>query len=322
MNQKTLTIPLRPWVGDRSGPLNDTSVRILHWKGIRFELDSPKFVLDEVTMIGATERRRIIKLKVDSSLLNAILTHEPRPLAHYPVRRAQRRIGPSFNLMMITTDHKVLLLERSQSFHFRKVMKDLRINKINLNVLGSLYTPELKKLGETFFDFLPPPQLSNLRVARTYTLGPGGPKINLPPSAEGYIEGRVNERTVYIFPGGHSSLNETVILTLIRELQEETSINITIQDLKFNTSYFFNVLIYDCMVERSFNNYVFPVKVNMSSQDLSRRFKETRHTRNPSFVDIGGYTLGSSGPKINLPPSAEEYDLFEAFMQVQRFMLL
>lgn len=212
---------------------------------------------------GTNEKRQIAKVAVNSSVLKSIFS-------------SVCTCTTSFNLMIITTDTKVLLLERTQSFHFPRVVRDLKLNRISMNLLTSLYTSELEKIRQLFFDFLPP-----------------------------LINYGVTEKIVHVFPGGHSMRNEPISKTLIRELQEETSIDINIQDLRFNKSCIFNVLIYDCIINRYFNNFIFPVKINMSSEDIHLQFKETKHTRNPTFVDI-----------------SQCKTLFDAFLQVQRFMIL
>jgi hypothetical protein len=220
---------------------------------------------DEKNIIisGIYERRYIHKIKIDTTILKEIFNS-------YNYERKY-----SFNLMMITSDHKVLLLQRTQSFHFPKVVKDLKLNKINFNLLDSLYTSELEKIGQLFFNFMPT------------------------------FEHKNRSNFVHIFPGGHSNYNEKVILTLLREFEEETSIKIDITKLRFNQSFIFKVLIFDIAVKRTFKNFVFPVKVDMSSQEILQKFKETKHTRNPTFIDIN--TCNS---------------LFDAFVQVQKFMLL
>lgn len=211
---------------------------------------------------GAKEARYISKVKVDSTILSNFLNATPK------------RSKPSFNLMMITLDHKVLLLQRSQSFHFSKVIKDLKINKINLDLLESLYSTEVEKIRRLFFDFFPP------------------------------LISKEKEPIIHIFPGGHSNHKETVCQTLLRELFEETTINIKVDDLRFNQVYIFKVFIYDLMVKKIFKNFVFPVKVNLSSCDICKNFKETKHTKQPTFIDIGGQSL------------------FDAFVKVQEFMLI
>ena len=185
---------------------------------------------------------------------------------------------PSFSLMMITADHKVLLLQRDQSFHFNKVVKDLKINKINLTLIGSLYTSELEKLRQLFFDFI---DAKDLKTQNNH------------------------KKPIHIFPGGQSSQNESVLLTLLRELREETTLNININDLYFNQSYIFNVLIYDLVVKKYFNNFIFPVKVNITSQDIIKKINGNKYVQNPIFIDIGQCS-----------------SLFTAFLQVQKFMLM
>jgi 8-oxo-dGTP pyrophosphatase MutT (NUDIX family) len=133
----------------------------------------------------------------------------------------------------------------------------------------------METIRKLFFDFLPPPKQEHF------------------------------EEVVYIFPGGHSNKGEPVLLTLLREFQEETSLKINIKNLKFHQSCIFNVLIYDLMIRKQFNNYVFPVKINLSSKDISECFVPTKHTKNPTFVDVGNCET-----------------LFDIFMRVQNFMLL
>lgn len=230
----------------------------------QFKLDSA-FIKesDEQNIIisGIYERRYIDKIKIDTNTLKKIFN--------------SFNYEHSFNLMMITRDHKVLLLQRTQSFHFPKVVNDLKLNKINFNLLDSLYTSELEKIKRLFFNFMPTFNHKN------------------------------RSNFVYIFPGGHSNYNEKVILTLLREFEEETSIKIDIAKLRFNQFFVFKVLIFDIIIKRTFKNFVFPVKVNMTSQDIIQKFKETKHTRNPTFVDIN--TCKS---------------LLDAFVQVQKFMVL
>ena len=221
------------------------------------------WVKERLTIVGINERRYISKIRVDSAILKTIFDSVcPRI---------------SFNLMMITNDHKIFLLQRSQSFHYPKVIRDLKLNKINLNLLKSLYTSEMETVRHLFFDFLPPPKQ----------------------------EEHLKEDVVYIFPGGHSNRGEPVLLTLIREFQEETSLKIDIQNLKFHQSCIFNVLIYDLMIRKWFNNYVFPAKIDLSSKEISDRFVPTKHTKNPTFVDISGCET-----------------LSDIFVRVQNFMLL
>jgi hypothetical protein len=216
----------------------------------------------KIVIHGTNEKRQIVKVAVNPGILNSLFD-------------SVCTCTTSFNLMITTTDTKVLLLERSQSFHFPKVVKDIKLNKININTLRSLYTSELERIRELFFDFLPP------------------------------FNRVVDEKIVHVFPGGHSNRNEPISKTLLRELQEETSMNINIQDLCFNESCIFHVLIYDCIIKRYFNNFIFPVKIKMNSENIRLQFKETKHTRNPKFVDI-----------------SQCKTLFDAFILVQRSMIL
>lgn len=214
------------------------------------------------TIKGINERRHVVEIGMCSHILENLFNSVC--------------MCTSFNLMIITTDSKVLLLERTQSFHFPRVVRDLRFNRINMDILTSLYTSEIEKIRQMFFDFLPP--LINYGVA-----------------------GKV----VRIFPGGHSIRNEPIRKTLMRELKEETALNVNAQDLCFDQARLFHVLIYDCIIQRYFNNFIFPAKINMNSKDIHMQFKETKHTRNPTFVDI-----------------SRSKTLFDAFMQVQRLMIL
>lgn len=214
------------------------------------------------TMKGSKEMRYLSQVKVTSSILTNILN------------TTTGFNNQSFNLMMMTLDHKVLLLQRTQSFHFPKVVRDLKFNKINLDLLGSLYSTEAEKIRKLFFDFFPP------------------------------LISKQKESIIHIFPGGHSDHNEMIFQTLLRELYEETTIDIKFNELRFHQSCIFKVLIYDLIVKKSFINFIFPVKVNMTSQDICKNFKETKHTRHPTFIDIHGCSL------------------IDAFVKVQEFMLL
>lgn len=231
---------------------------------------SNALVEKNIFMDGVTEKRSISKIKVNPSIIKAVFNSVGRSKI-------------SFNLMMMTTDQQVLLLERTQSYHFPKVVRDLKSNIVNFNLLRSLYTSELEKIKYTFFNFV-----SSLPLI----------EASFP------LKERFNTKAIHIFPGGHSSRQETIIWTLLRELREETCLNISVKDLKFNQSCIFSVLIHDLTIQKSFNNFVFPVKVNMNSQDIIQNFKETKHTRNPTFINIKGLSL------------------FEAFVVVQKFMLL
>lgn len=219
---------------------------------------------ENVTLVGRFEIRHITKCKVDSTILKAIFSS-----------KCPTKI--SFNLMMMTSDHKVLLLERTQSFHFSRCLKSVKMNTVNLSLFTSLYSSELEKIRLLFFDYIPPLTSSNS-----------------------------SEKIIKIFPGGHfHKLDKSIFFTLIRELKEETSLNIDSKNLWFNQSCIFNVLIFDLLVRRTFNNFVFPVKVNMTSDDILQNFKETKHTRNPTFVDI-----------------CDSKNLFDVFKKIQSRLLL
>lgn len=87
----------------------------------------------KILVVGIEENRYITKIKVNPSTIKTIFNN---------VGNA----NISFNLMMMTTDHRVLLLERTQSYHYPKVIKDLKSNIIDFSLLGSLYTSELEKI--------------------------------------------------------------------------------------------------------------------------------------------------------------------------------
>src|SRR5574344_268592 len=90
------------------------------------------------TMKGLKEMRYISPIKVTTGILTNIL--------NTVAFRQPLNNNKSFNLMMMTLDHKVLLLQRTQSFHFPKVIKDLQLNKINFDLLESLYSTEVEKI--------------------------------------------------------------------------------------------------------------------------------------------------------------------------------
>lgn len=336
-----------------------------------FGLSEP--IEEILTITGIYEKREIIKLKTNSNMLCDIF-------------HTICSMSASFNLMMITTDNKVLLLERSNSFHFSKVVKDLKCNKINFNLFNSLYTSEIEKIRQIFFDFLPLPSkddhkiicsegssvpsqlgrslsqdrdlwnfkfrvgalyqknnISNFKninhswrrhsqnaqnsrdskrddakpAARAAWSSTAKPSRDTPKACRSASLGefcseqsvlrlnKVRDNKIYIFPGGHCAYNESIINALLRELQEETCIKLNMQDLLFHQSCIFNVLIYDFIIKKLFDNFVFPVKINMSSLDIIQNFKETQHTRNPIFINI-----------------SDCKNLFEAFVQIQKFMLL
>jgi ADP-ribose pyrophosphatase YjhB (NUDIX family) len=198
---------------------------------------------------GTFETRFIRRLSIDNHKLQDIL-HKPTSA---PTERSM-----SLNLMVITTDEKILLLQRSQSFHYKLVHRNLAVNDIRIGLLESLYPSELCEVYKKFFNFL-----------------------NLPP--EFRFGG---SRNIHIFPGGHSTRSETVITTLLREFQEETSIRIKHENLRFNKSCVFKVTIYDKIVSRWFDNLVFPALINMSSVDIMNQFKTTKHTRCPTFLNV------------------------------------
>lgn len=232
--------------------------------------------VNNMKIIGGGETRYITKIKVNPRIIKIILSNVGKS-------------NISFNLMLITTDHRVMLMERTESHHFPRVIKDLKSNIINLNLLDSLYTSELEKIknkigvSTRLDDGLALGRSEGLRIDPLVLIFPGGH-----PSTRSLQQttskASVSQRPLQ--PSGRYSKRETVITTLLRELHEETRLNINLQDLRFNQSYIFNVVINDLMIKKSFNNLVFPVKLNMSSLDITREFKETKHVRNPTFIDI------------------------------------
>lgn len=218
---------------------------------------------------GSLEIRHISKVKLNPSLLEKFLKYQNTDY-----------LETSFNIMLITSDSKVLLMQRSQSFHFPKVMEELYYNKINTKLLDTLYQSEADHVGKVFFSYLQQP------------------KVNISSTFE-------SKKIVHIFPGGHSLKNETIIKTLLREFQEETSIKVNVKDLRFEKTLVFNVLIYDSLIKKSFNNFVFPIRTSMNSQEVSVKFKETIHAKNPIFININGYN-----------------NLYDAFVKIQNFILL
>jgi hypothetical protein len=207
-----------------------------------------------MNLTNSKENRQIVKFKVNSHFINKILKS----------RCLQPNI--SFNLMVITSDFKVLLLQRANSFHLSKVVKDLKLNKIDYTLISTLQPKELEKIS-----------------------------LMVPIVASSPI---------YIFPGGHNHKNEQIIYTLLREFMEETSINISLKDLRFNQSCFFTVLIKDLIIGKHFNNIIFPVKVNNTSFELTKKFKKTRHVNNLLFINI-----------------LDCKNLYKAFLKVQQFMV-
>lgn len=212
-------------------------------------------------LTGNCEKRFIYKLKINDNILKTILNTTPNNKS-------------SLNLMIITTDRKVLLLQRTQSFYFSKVIKDFKNYNFNFALLEYLYTSEMEKIRRLFFEFMPP--------------------INY-----------ITKKFIHIFPGGHSKYNESVISALLRELKEETTINLKRSNLRFNQKIIFKVLIFDLVLKKTFKNFIFPVKVDMTSCDMIKNFKQTKHTQNPTLIDIGTC-----------------FSLYDAFIKVQKFMLL
>jgi hypothetical protein len=234
----------------------------------KFNFNNFSLTAKKTTVItGSSEVRYISKIKLTPALLKEFFSYQN-----------EAYLTTSFNIMLITTDSKVLLMQRNQSFHFPKVMEGLRQNNINPNLFDSLYKREVDQISKIFFSFLP----SNNTLKST-----------------------IQNKIVHIFPGGHSLKKETIIETLLREFREETNIILNVDDLKFEQTCIFNVIIYDSLIKKYFNNFIFPAKVNMSSQEVSKNFKETNHTKNPTFININGYNT-----------------LYEAFLHVQNFILL
>jgi hypothetical protein len=181
----------------------------------------------------------------------------------------------SFNAMVITLDAKVLLLQRTNSFHFSRVKRLVCTHSpINSKWLNSLYPSEIAEL---------PVETRHTRALQ----GAGSAPI-------------------HVFPGGHSEKNEIVIKALLREMFEETSIRFSENELRFCSSFFFRVEIYDPLINKTFQNIIFPVKVALTSTDIVNKFTETSFTKNPMFLDHAHHTQ----------------TLFDWFTLIQHFMLL
>jgi ADP-ribose pyrophosphatase YjhB (NUDIX family) len=250
-----------------------------------------------LTLVSAKEKRVVKIIDIDFQCLKKLLLgnawYTPRLLRYVGGFAAEAReeqpeevrrlLGPcltktwSFSVMMITSDSKVLLLERTNSFYYDMVKKleqphgqiQSKAVVIDCKLLDGLYQSELDSLS------------SNVG------------------------ERRRGCRPIFIMPGGHARRNETVIEALLREINEETSIAFTLQDLRFCHSYVFELIIHDCVLKKTFNNLVFPVKIGLSSADITRMFKSTVHTDNPTFVDI-----------------VQPKGLVQMFIETQSFMLI
>jgi ADP-ribose pyrophosphatase YjhB (NUDIX family) len=234
----------------------------------KFNFNNFSLTTKKTTVLtGSSEVRYVSKIKLTPTLLKEFFNYQN-----------EAYLSTSFNTMLITTDNKVLLMQRNQSFHFSKVMEGLHQNNVNSNLFDTLYKTEVDYISKIFFSFLP---------------------------TDSTLKSTITNKIIHIFPGGHSFKKETIIETLLREFHEETNINLSVDNLKFEQTYIFNVIIYDSLIKKHFNNFIFPAKVNMSSQEVSKNFKETNHTKNPTFININGYNT-----------------LYEAFLHVQNFILL
>lgn len=224
-----------------------------------------------VTVHGKFEKRNLSEVEVTSTIIIDIFNSVDKNPHKY-----------SYNVMLITEDRKVLTLRRVNSFHYHKIVLDLKRNRtLNLKTVRTLYETEILRLERL------------LRGA-----------MNDDDYSELLTDSRSN--TVRIFPGGHASSKETVFRTLMREFGEETSYDLTTigDKLLFNGKRIFKLLIYDYTVKKHFENYVFPIRVQLTCDQLSRHISPTRETEDPSFLDIGSAAT-----------------LFDAFVQTQRFMI-
>lgn len=203
------------------------------------------------------ERRVLQKIRTSLERLNRFMSSVADP-------------SISFNAMVITLDGKVLLLQRTNSFHFSRVKRIVCAhNPINSKWLNSLY----------------PSEIAELPTGTTRSAG---------------------SAPIHVFPGGHSKKNEIVIKALLREMFEETSIRFSELELRFCSSFLFRVEIYDPLINKTFENIIFPVKVSLTSTDIANRFTETSDTKNPMFLDYSHRTQ----------------TLFDWFTIIQHFMLL
>jgi hypothetical protein len=226
---------------------------------------------NNLTIQGKFEKRHVSEIKINSTIISDIFNSVDKSTWKF-----------SFSLMMITQDLKVLLLQRANSFHYFKVMSDLKFNgSLNLRLAQTLYSSELDALRVQFVD----------QVAR-------------------YADELPRDNSmVNVLPGGMSSPDEPVYYTLAREFLEETSMKLELSKIKFNRRRIFKVAIYDFTVKKHFDNLVFPVKIDMTSQNLVKYVRDTKETRNPFFVDI------------DYVDEDVESSLFNAFVKIQKTMV-
>jgi 8-oxo-dGTP pyrophosphatase MutT (NUDIX family) len=237
---------------------------------------------------GKSELRYVSEIKVNSWTLRNVFDKK--------VTSFDR--ATSFNLMLITKDHKVLLLRRTQSFHFCRVLKDLKKNKVDRGLMRSLYTSELDKLKSLKRNFLDEKDLLLLSIQNW-------------------------SNNVYMFPGGHSEPFESILATLVRELQEETTITAKAADLRFNQTRIFRVLIHDLMIKKYFNNFIFPVKVDLTSFEVSRQICGADHRpRRGREFGTQRYSEEADENRVNhmFVSIGRDEPLIDSLLFVQKFM--
>lgn len=218
-----------------------------------------------LTVCGKFEKRSISEIEITAAVLRDIFNS---------VDKTRRK--PSYSVMLITEDHKVLTLKRVNSFHYSKVACDLTLHRsLDLRLARTLYNTEVVKLRDTIAES----EYSDL------------------------IE-RTRPNVVRIFPGGQSRSKETIFFTLMREFAEETALKLDASKLLFNAKRVFKMLIYDFTVEKHFENYVFPIRIKMTSEDLVREIRNTKDASDPVFID-----------------AKSEKGLFDVFAKTQRFMV-
>ncbi|ABF82110.1 hypothetical protein MIV080R [Invertebrate iridescent virus 3] len=222
----------------------------------------------KITLKRSMEQRDIVEFRIDATILRQIFHHGFPDL--------------SFNLMVITTDRKVFLLERTESFHYPRVVERIKRGQ------------ECTKLVETLYQ-------AERDAVRRLTA-----EADIVPLAA-VKQDDDRPESIYIFPGGHCNGNEPVLSTLLREFREETTIPLKTTELRFHATKVYGIWIHDFAVGKTFKNFVFPVKINLSSAAIRDRFRETRHTRNPTFVDIG---------------KSHRQSLLDLVIKVQKIMIL
>src|SRR5690606_21479033 len=74
------------------------------------------------------------------------------------------------------------------------------------------------------------------------------------------IQFKNSYKHLYVFPGGHKKKDEIVIDTLVREIYEET--NIDLLKIKYNISKIYFIEIYDHIMRKTYPNILFILKLD------------------------------------------------------------